>query len=389
MFTNTLQGVYFERMIGSVSSGFSDLVRIGERIESGVRTGKIQAGTSSSNITKKPVNNFVRKKEGNTNAVAHHQSVMPIQYVPYTAQQQQQQQYQMPQYAPPPQGYPYQPQSQQAPPPQQQARKVFDSIPVSYKELLPYLIHSKMVTLKTLKQLNPPFPVWYKQGITCEYHSGAEGHSIENCRAFKHEVQKLIDQKLLSFKEAGPNVKGNPLPNHSGGGVNMIEGAGGLIKDVADIRTPLSLIKEVLLSFDQFSSMHANCVECEENPNHCAKMKSCLQELMDQGLVQVGYSRRNDMVAMMEPHGHEKFIKPIEIIYQRPEAKLQPLVIQTPAPFPFTDIKTTPWIYSTSASIQGKPVTLPEPVVVSIDGTGGMTRSGRVFAQKPVQDSAK
>ncbi|KAK2428440.1 hypothetical protein QL285_026962 [Trifolium repens] len=390
MFTNTLQGVYFERMIGSVSSGFSDLVRIGERIESGVRTGKIQASTSSPNNAKKPVNNFVRKKEGNTNAVAHRQSVMPVQYVPYAAPaQQQQQQYQMSQYAPPPQGYPYQPQPQQASPPQQQARKVFDPIPVSYKELLPYLVHSKMVTLKTLKQMTPPFPAWYKQGATCEYHSGVEGHTIETCKAFKYEVQRLIDQKLLSFKEAGPNVKGNPLPNHSGGGVNMIEGAEGLIKDVSDIRTPLSVVREVLLSFDQFSSMHADCIECEENPNNCAKMKECLQEMMDQGLVQIGYSQRKGMVAMMEPHEHEKVMKPIEIIYQRAEAKLQPLVIQTPAPFPFTNTKTTPWIYNTSASIQGKPVTLPEPVVVSIDGTGGMTRSGRVFAQKPVQDSAR
>ncbi|KAK2450357.1 hypothetical protein QL285_009479 [Trifolium repens] len=385
MFTNTLQGVYFERMIGSVSSGFSDLVRIGERIESGVRTGKIQASASTPSNTKKPVNNFARKKEGNTNAVAHHQSVMPVQYIPYTTPAHQQQpQYQMPVSPPAPQGYTY-----QAPPPQQQVRKVFDPIPVSYKELLPYLVHSKMVTLKTLKQMNPPFPAWYKQGATCEYHSGAEGHSIESCRTFKNEVQKLIDQKLLSFKEAGPNVKGNTLPNHSGAGINMIEDAEGLIKDMSDMRTPLSSVREALLSFDQFSSMHADCIECEKNPNYCTKMKECLQELMDQGLVQVGYSHTKDMVAMMEPHEHEKMMKPIEIIYQRAEKKLQPLVIQTLAPFPFTDTKTIPWVYNTTASIQGKPVTLPEPVVVSIDGTGGMTRSGRVFAQKPVQENAR
>jgi hypothetical protein len=172
---------------------------------------------------------------------------------------------------------------------------VFDPIPVTYKELLPYLIHSKMVTPRVLKPITAPFPAWYKQGDTCDFHSGIEGHSIENCKAFKHEVQKLIDQKLLSFKEAGPNVKGNPLPNHSGGGINMIEGAEGLIKDVSDMRTPLSSVREVLLSFDQFSSMHADCIECEKNPNYCTKMKECLQELMYQGLVQVGYSHKKDM----------------------------------------------------------------------------------------------
>ena len=33
MFMGTLQGVYYEKMVGSISSVFSDLVTIGERIE--------------------------------------------------------------------------------------------------------------------------------------------------------------------------------------------------------------------------------------------------------------------------------------------------------------------------------------------------------------------
>jgi hypothetical protein len=79
MFTNTLQGVYFERMIGSVSSGFSDLVRIGERIESGVKSGKIYAAASAQNSMRKPINNF-KKKEGDTNVVAYQSSpsTMPV-----------------------------------------------------------------------------------------------------------------------------------------------------------------------------------------------------------------------------------------------------------------------------------------------------------------------
>jgi hypothetical protein len=228
MFTNTLQGVYFERMIGSVSSGFSDLVRIGERIESGVKTGKIQIGASTQNNMTRPINNFTKKKEGNTNSVAHQQSVMPVQYVPYIATA-----------------------------PQQKVKKVFDPIPVPYRDLLPYLIHSKMVTPRTLKPMVAPFLAWYKQGSKCEYHSGAEGHTIENCKAFMYKVQDLIDQKWLTFKEVGPNVKGNPLPSHSGANVNHVSSAEGLIRDVADIRTPLISVREALLSYDQFSDMHA------------------------------------------------------------------------------------------------------------------------------------
>jgi hypothetical protein len=165
-----------------------------------------------------------------------------------------------------------------------------------------------------MKQMTAPFPAWYKQGSTCEYHSGAEGHTIENCKAFKYEVQRLIDQKLLSFKEAGPNVKGNPLPSHSGAGVNMVANAEGLIRDVSNIQTPLISVREALLSYDQFSAMHASCEVCEKDPSHCAKMKECLQKLMDQGLVQIGYSRKEDMVTMVDQHEHEKVLKPIEII---------------------------------------------------------------------------
>ncbi|KAK2385733.1 hypothetical protein QL285_059699 [Trifolium repens] len=82
-------------------------------------------------------------------------------------------------------------------------RKVFDSIPIPYGQLFPHLVHNRMVIPRALKPMTAPFPVWYDLKANCEYHSGAEGHTIENCRAFKHEVQRLIDQKLLTFKEDG------------------------------------------------------------------------------------------------------------------------------------------------------------------------------------------
>jgi hypothetical protein len=41
MFMDTLQAPFYEKMIGSISSSFSDLVVIGERIENGLKNGKI------------------------------------------------------------------------------------------------------------------------------------------------------------------------------------------------------------------------------------------------------------------------------------------------------------------------------------------------------------
>ncbi|CAJ2662210.1 unnamed protein product [Trifolium pratense] len=162
IFTNTLQGAYFERMVGSVSSGFSDLVKIGERIEMGIKSGKIQATVGNQCTSKDPANSFTKMKEEETNVATP-------------------------------------------------KRKVFDLIPMSYGQLLPYLVHNGMVTPRALKPMTPPFPAWYDDKASCEFHMGVEGHSIDNCIAFKHLVQELIDGKVLTFKDGKPNVKDSPL----------------------------------------------------------------------------------------------------------------------------------------------------------------------------------
>lgn len=49
------------------------------------------------------------------------------------------------------------------------------------------------------------------------------GNSIEDCRAFKGKVQKLIDNKCLTFKEDNPNIKSNHLVDHSCPSINDVE----------------------------------------------------------------------------------------------------------------------------------------------------------------------
>ncbi|KAK2422265.1 hypothetical protein QL285_032811 [Trifolium repens] len=114
-----------------------------------------------------------------------------------------------------PQGYSFQmpmnhvPQrTQQVQQTQQRAKKVVDPIPVSYSQLLPYLVHNGMVTPEALRPRTAPFPVWYDTKAKCAYHADAEGHSTDNCRAFKNKVQELIEQKLLTFKEGEPHREG-------------------------------------------------------------------------------------------------------------------------------------------------------------------------------------
>ena len=59
MFLGTLSGPFFKHLIRSYSTGFTELIMIGERVEAGIKSGKIQRDASSS-MMKKP---FTGKKE--------------------------------------------------------------------------------------------------------------------------------------------------------------------------------------------------------------------------------------------------------------------------------------------------------------------------------------
>ena len=59
MFLGTLSGPFFNHLIGSSSSGFTELILTRERVEAGIRSGKIQKDSTSSAV-KKP---FTGKKE--------------------------------------------------------------------------------------------------------------------------------------------------------------------------------------------------------------------------------------------------------------------------------------------------------------------------------------
>ena len=109
-----------------------------------------------------------------------------------------------------------------------QKREAFDSILMSYEELVSALIQKKLVQTRLPPDIPSPLPWYYKEDQTCVFHQGAPGHNIENCYPLKYEVQKMVRFGLLSFKDVGPNVKDNPLPKHGGeNAVNMVVGCPG------------------------------------------------------------------------------------------------------------------------------------------------------------------
>ena len=77
----------------------------------------------------------------------------------------------------------------------------FTPIPVSYADLLPYLLNSSLVAITLTRFPQPPSFRGYDLNATCAYHGGALGHSIEHCMTLKRKVQGLIDAGWLKFEE--------------------------------------------------------------------------------------------------------------------------------------------------------------------------------------------
>lgn len=79
-------------------------------------------------------------------------------------------------------------------------------IPISYSQLLPCLIQSGVVIPRELKPVPGVAKVWFDERAKCAFHADSVGHETEFCFAFKCTVQKLIDDKILFFKQNGSSL---------------------------------------------------------------------------------------------------------------------------------------------------------------------------------------
>ena len=79
--------------------------------------------------------------------------------------------------------------------------KVYHSLPMFYEELLPVLIQNYGISIIPARPRRPLYPKGYDVNVICEYHGRVEGHSVENCKAFKDKVQPLIYANSIKFKE--------------------------------------------------------------------------------------------------------------------------------------------------------------------------------------------
>ncbi|XP_058741189.1 uncharacterized protein LOC131613547 [Vicia villosa] len=383
MFTSTLSGHYY--LACSTFASFAEMVRCGERVEMGLKMGKIQLGgvATSSTGGKKQSEGYTKKKEGNTDAVygksGQGRSNSQVNVVTIPMPQQQQQQGQRPQY----QNNQYR---------QRRDRKI-DPIPMTYAQLLQHLLSIGKITLRDALNAPDRQSPNYIANARCAFHSGAAGHDTQRCIALKNKVQDLLDQKVIQFTPT-PNIVNNPMPTHGGdAGVNAIKDEGiSVVSDVGCLTFPLVSVKKHLVNSGIFPGCGVDCENCKNQPEGCFYLKSMVQRLMDEGPLQFYRKRRNVRVA------NDEVVVPVQIPVVIPYAE-QPaaLMITVPGPIPYESEKAIPWHYGSDVYYYGTKkedelkVKFVDVAVANTDnfvGTGRITRSGRVFSPQLVQNNA-
>ncbi|XP_050875855.1 uncharacterized protein LOC127079511 [Lathyrus oleraceus] len=215
---------------------------------------------------------------------------------------------------------------------------------MTYTELYPSLLQKGLVTPRPLGPPPNPLPPWYNQDAHCSFHEGTHGHNLEGCYALKHIVQELVEKKILSFLDVGPNVKSNPLPAHSV--INSIEDVSDvcIIKNVEDVKTPFLALHARLAGVSLINTCHDNYEECVIYPKGCKLVRADIQNLMDQGVLQVFGPTTNKEISVIEPFFN--LPEPVEITYQRKNVvHPSPVVVCMPTPFPFESTKVVPYKY--------------------------------------------
>src|SRR3954471_10134286 len=380
MFMGMLTGPFYSHLLGSSSSGFTDLILTGEHVENGIGSGKIQVG-SASGTTRKP---YQGRNESNAihsqksrGKEDQNQSVGAVLISAPTSQQVPRQDYQRKTDRP---------------------RRQFTKISMPLSQVLQHLLKANLITVR-----DPPKNVTttspsYDPKAKCVYHSSSPGHATDNCWALRNKVQDMLEAGEIEFDAPEtPNVITAPMPKHDHT-VNAIMDTIH-VYDVTDLSTPLPDIKRELLRAGLFPGCDPDCYYCASLHNGCENLKRGIQGWMDRGTIRFektptveelceGFSRglKFEDVSMISK-------TPLKIPTKAPlristEPRVAPIIITQPGPIPYSSDKAIPWSYGAEVFVQGVKQELEydkvsendNPDVGNIAGTSKVTRSGRVFS---------
>ncbi|KAI5438373.1 hypothetical protein KIW84_024207 [Lathyrus oleraceus] len=192
---------------------------------------------------------------------------------------------------------------------------------------------------------------------------------------------------MVSFEDRAPNVKANPLPAHGNSYVNMVDNCPEEFKvfDVRFIRRSLVRMHKDIFLVRNCEHDHDGCAICSVDPRGCMIVKTDIQRLIDEGLIQIVQSHHvNDDVNVIVPVS--KTSERLVIQYDSNNSNsvsnrsISPLVIRLAGPVPYTSDKAVPYQYNATMLENGQEVPLPMTnSFVSITDVTKLTRNSRVF----------
>ncbi|XP_070004252.1 uncharacterized protein [Nicotiana sylvestris] len=216
---------------------------------------------------------------------------------------------------------------------------------------------------------------WVNLNKSCAYHSGMKGHTIDECRSLKDKIQALIDNKIIMAKEPAPNIRNNPLSDHKGEGIHMIEiednwdfeGSIGLITRGDDPKKPIVTLNPIIVQIQPSGDAEVNMFVTLEFEATTKTPTPIEVEFVTPANAPLPFE-----VAVLPPKAHAPFgVKMSTLI---------PVAMSTMTPF---HTKAIPWDYTAEARRKGKGRT-EETIAAQ-----GMTRTGRIYTPEHLAESSK
>jgi hypothetical protein len=194
LFANTFKAPYYEHVMGSSAQQFTDAVVVCERIEQGVKSGRISAPIEKRGFERKEVNHVGDDYRGRKTSSQNYHTPSQVADIKKPEPQNFQAKSQIGNY--------------------QRVQEQLPPLPLPLNEMYQKLLSIGQVAPEPLTPVQTPYPSWYKPELTCEYHAGVVGHNIHTCNAFKRKLLQLIKAWWITLEDA-PNVNTKPLPNHA------------------------------------------------------------------------------------------------------------------------------------------------------------------------------
>ncbi|XP_019252792.1 PREDICTED: uncharacterized protein LOC109231596 [Nicotiana attenuata] len=393
---------------------FAEAIKIGEMVENGLKTGRIVSqaalkattqaiqngsgglanrkkrdegsmmASGSREVQRGASHPYVQVQQGKSSYPQHYYpppipqySVGPPQYTVFNAQS----------YARPPNQQVRAPAPRAPRPQQQNFRALYNARPrQDYgreqrpAEKFTPLAESYSSLFQKLKQMGVIGPIaphhmhpdshGFQANARCEYHSGAPGHSTDDCWTLKRAIERLISEKLIVVTngEDPPNVTNNPLPAHNDVHFVGMIGRDQEYKPVGRAEMTVGAIQEGAGLEVSPSRDVPLIVKGAQNSNKATLFVPKISRL------EVHSSVPSPRLYVLGGH-------PVKREKQGGTKGItEPIVIKPAMQLPVTNTKTTPWNYNkTEMTYKGK------EIIEEVGEIGGFTRSGRCYSPEELR----